>query len=172
MTELADSRSSRSPWPAGRTGLLVIAARLIRMAAFHALALGKAAEAERLNIDGAGSAFGDQLGHARAHRGRVRRQTRRHRVRVDVPHLTGDADEREDVALRSEVRAEHVIDEDHVRLGQLGGRVTSIVSSAFGRAGSSRPISRQRRGAHAPAATTTAPASMRPARIPEVDDEA
>ena len=46
-----------------------------------------------------------------------------------------------------------------------GGRVTSIVSSALGRAASSIPISRQSRGAHAPAATTTAPQSMRPAAV-------
>src|SRR6266851_5685496 len=43
-----------------------------------------------------------------------------------------------------------------------GGRVTSMVSRALGRADSSMPISRQSRGAQAPAATTTAPASMRP----------
>src|SRR5206468_1842515 len=43
-----------------------------------------------------------------------------------------------------------------------GGRVTSMVSIAFGRASSASPISLQSRGAHAPAATTTAPASMRP----------
>src|SRR6266851_5796550 len=45
------------------------------------------------------------------------------------------------------------------------GRVTCTVSSPFTRAGISRPISRQSRGAHAPAATTTAPASMRPALV-------
>jgi hypothetical protein len=43
--------------------------------------------------------------------------------------------------------------------------VTSIVSSALGRAGSTIPASPQSRGAHAPAATTTAPASMRPAPV-------
>ena len=46
-----------------------------------------------------------------------------------------------------------------------GGRVTSIVSRALGRASSAIPISRQSRGAHAPAATTTAPASMRAAAV-------
>src|SRR5213594_415813 len=45
------------------------------------------------------------------------------------------------------------------------GRVTCTVSSPFTRAGISRPISRQSRGAQAPAATTTAPASMRPAFV-------
>jgi hypothetical protein len=47
-------------------------------------------------------------------------------------------------------------------LAMPAGRLTSIVSIAFGRAGSESPISRQSRGAHAPAATTMAPASMRP----------
>jgi hypothetical protein len=45
------------------------------------------------------------------------------------------------------------------------GRLTATVSMALGRAGSGRPISRQRRVDHAPAATTTAPASMRPAEV-------
>ena len=46
-----------------------------------------------------------------------------------------------------------------------GGRVTATVSMALGRAGSVTPSSRQRRGAQAPAATTTAPASMAPAAV-------
>src|SRR2546427_58474 len=40
------------------------------------------------------------------------------------------------------------------------GRVTTTVSIPLTRAGSPSPISRQSRGAHAPAATTTAPASI------------
>src|SRR5262249_44286437 len=45
------------------------------------------------------------------------------------------------------------------------GRVTSSVSIALGRAASVTPIPAQRRVAQAPAATTTAPASMRPAAV-------
>ena len=46
-----------------------------------------------------------------------------------------------------------------------GGRVTATVSMAFGRTGSARPNSSQKRFDHAPAATITLPASMRPAEV-------
>ena len=45
------------------------------------------------------------------------------------------------------------------------GRLTATVSMALGRAGSASPISWQRRRDQAPAATTTLPASMRPAEV-------
>jgi hypothetical protein len=46
-----------------------------------------------------------------------------------------------------------------------GGRATATVSMAFGRAGSGSPISSHSRRDHAPAATTTPSASMRPAEV-------
>ena len=45
------------------------------------------------------------------------------------------------------------------------GRVTATVSMAFGRAGTVSPISSQSRRDQAPAATTTWPASIRPAEV-------
>ena len=57
--------------------------------------------------------------HLRALHRRGRRQARRHRVGIDVPHLARHADDRLGVALRPEVGAEHVVDHDHVRLRDL-----------------------------------------------------
>ena len=45
------------------------------------------------------------------------------------------------------------------------GRLTATVSMAFGRAGTASPISSQSRRDQAPAATTTWPASIRPADV-------
>ncbi len=63
---------------------------------------------------------GDALGEdPRPHAGRVRREPRADGVRIDVPLLARHAHDGQDAALRPEVAARHVVDEDHVRIAEL-----------------------------------------------------
>ena len=78
----------------------------------------------------------------------------------------GTPTRREAARLRPEVVAQHVVDEDHVRIAQLGGPAHRHRVDGLGPRGKVEARSRwQSRRDHAPAATTTLPASMRPAEV-------